>query len=297
MRLWVGKPVIESPGNRLAATRPQVTAAIAMGVVLSITIGACYDTTRCGAERCDGLDNDCDGRIDEAFTDLFGAFSSGEHCGSCNVACDEVFADATATECRLQDDDYRCVALACPAGERVRGGACVPETIALCAPCRSDEECKVFDEGSQCLAGDYCGQPCSITGPGSCPNGFVCTVDALTAAGALQDDGAQELAGAPQCVPSSGACECTPEQAGRSVGCVIDTQAGELCAGTRVCRDEGFGECRPALEEACNDLDDDCDGIIDPLRADIVRRCTGSTLIDGAFFGCCIGGSGRFRSA
>lgn len=39
-------------------------------------------------DKCDALDNDCDGTVDEGFTDDFGAYTMSEmHCGACGVDC------------------------------------------------------------------------------------------------------------------------------------------------------------------------------------------------------------------
>jgi hypothetical protein len=46
---------------------------------------------------------------------------------------------------------------------------------------------------------------------------------------------------------------------------VCGTDVGECVTGTRVCKDGVFGPCndKKPVTEACNDLDDDCDGVID----------------------------------
>ncbi|PZR06388.1 MAG: hypothetical protein DI536_30425 [Archangium gephyra] len=56
-----------------------------------------------GVEQCDGIDNDCDNRIDEDF-DLT---TSSAHCGQCNRACSAPFATTTcsASNCGITQCD------------------------------------------------------------------------------------------------------------------------------------------------------------------------------------------------
>jgi hypothetical protein len=210
-------------------------------LVLGLGLGGCYGSEPCGAERCDGRDNDCDGRSDEGFVDQAGDYTQLEHCGSCDVACAEVVPTALTTSCEAGDDgEYRCAAATCRDGEVIRDGACGVATLALCAPCDRDEECAAFDPASLCLDNGHCGQPCSAGDDSGCPPSFRCA-----------DIG--------QCEPNSGSCSCTSDQIGVALGCTLQSAQGAQCLGERVCSEAGLSACLPALEEQCNALDDDCD--------------------------------------
>ena len=210
-----------------------------------IGLTGCYGSEPCGIERCDGRDNDCDDRTDEGFVDSAGNYTQLEHCGACDVACADVVPTALTTSCEPGDDgEYRCEAASCAEGEVIRDGACGIASIALCAPCDRDEECAAFDPASLCLASGHCGQPCGTDGAMQCPRSFRCSPDG-------------------QCEPESGSCSCTRDQYGLTLGCTLENQAGARCLGERVCSEGGLGACMPAIEEQCNQFDDDCDGATD----------------------------------
>ncbi len=208
---------------------------------------AAGDGVECGdfvvdPERCDGLDNDCDGEIDEAFPQLGLACPTGE--GVCaaegvfrcapdgaGVLCDGAAGQPGVEVCNGLDDDcdgetdeeWPDVGQRCNVGQ----GACGGAGIVVCAA----------DGGTRCNA--QVGAP----GPEVC-NGRDDDCDGLTDEGA---DG-QPLAR-----------DCYEGPAG--------TQGIGLCRGGRsVCANGAYGECAgqvlPAAE-TCNNQDEDCNGRAD----------------------------------
>ncbi|MCC7539454.1 MAG: hypothetical protein IT379_24730 [Deltaproteobacteria bacterium] len=302
---------------------------VAALIATLVALAGCYDTKRCAedaVEVCDYEDNDCDGLVDEGFTDDDGHYATATSCGACNVVCSEAFPTAAETACGPATADppsrdasvrdatpggrdadpaeggprdgggdaggrdgggdtdaggrdggaaardgapptpsgvdpesmrYACRIVRCAEGEHLAGdpagrgaGACVPDTPVLCLPCETDDDCAVREPGARCLATESgatrCGRSCVLSAS-DCPAGYTCTPSGADA----------------QCVPSTGLCGCTDVMDGVLLGCLVESPTGELCAGQQECSEGIAGECRPALEEVCNDRDEDCDGEVD----------------------------------
>ncbi len=241
--------------------------------------GACQGTAVCqgpdgvqclGAdaevEVCDGIDNDCDGAVDEGFVDDRGGYGLLEHCGGCNRTCEGRFSFAEVIVCDADRDPPACVVGECADGHHLLGESlCVPLADVSCNPCHEDADCAAVSPGAACLQlGDpdhpetlqrVCGRDCAADGPYgvACPDGFLCR--------AMLSRGGREVE---QCVPTGGTCACRDNPDGFSVPCQVTNEddPGLVCEGRRGCDGDGFGDCAPPPDR-CDGLDNDCDGVVD----------------------------------
>jgi hypothetical protein len=188
-------------------------------------------------EACDGIDNDCNGNVDEAPIDA-------------NVGC-------------LTNDDGVCQAgtSLCIEGEIVCFGLAGP----------SDEICDGLDNDCDGLVdegpdGDLLVVPCyggpdDTEGHGLCTGGFrVCK------SGSFGECEEEVLPSLETCDGLDNDCNDVIDDAVPEAGRVCETDLPGLCArGITECNDDGEVVCVPSegAEEICDGIDNDCDDEID----------------------------------
>jgi hypothetical protein len=154
---------------------------------------------------------------------------------------------------------------------------CVPYVSLACLPCADDSQCA----GGRCVdieGAARCAAPCAADG--ACPAGYACD----------RPGGGEDAL----CLPETGSCDCDAARAGTERICAATNALG-TCYGTEVCDPAagGWNGCSApaAVDEVCNGLDDDCDGVVDdglppsrPCEVTVegVGTCTGTEICAGA---------------
>jgi MYXO-CTERM domain-containing protein len=189
---------------------------------------SCKPVFASGGEQCNGLDDDCNGAIDDNAT----CPTPGDVCyhGHCVPPCDKgEFPCIGNTVCDPKSNlcvDPTCVGVACKSGEVCHGGQCV-------APCTG----VVCPHGQSCVA-DACVDLCKGV---SCNQGEVCR-QGLCFAGCAACDGVSCDATS-KCDAPSGEC--------RDPSCPMGCPVGQFCD-MGSCKDDCVGAKCPSGEACMN---------------------------------------------
>jgi hypothetical protein len=267
-----GQPGVCAAGVRRCAQLPAGGAAL-----------QCLPVTGPSAEVCNGLDDNCDGQVDEGFDKLHDPL----HCGGPNdcTACAQGSACCTGRCADTRTDALNCGACghACAAGQGCCGSQCVDLTsnAASCGIC-----------GRACASGQVCrGGQCVPPVETDCANGVdddnngktdcqdaACDGKVCDATGGVCHNGV--------CSHETNCADGIDNDGDGLIDCADPDCKGQRCANNGVCTADG--KC--VVENCTNKIDDNGDGKIDcqdalacPAPAGLVQPlCCDVTWVDAA---------------
>ncbi len=244
----------------------------------------CFNSNA-GVEACDGIDNNCNGVIDEGFATQ----ADVNNCGACNHVCQ--FFQATP-HCSSSTCSF--TAADCNAGFHDLNGVQADGCEYQCSPtnggtekCDSvDNDCdgtvdETFNTQTDVNNCGRCGQVCAF--PHATPHcgSATCSFNPATdcAAGFVDADHNQLNGCEYQCTPTNGGVEICDGKDNDCNGLADDNtmDSGSACAATTppkgACIANGVTTCSMGVlvcagatdpvVETCNNIDDDCDGVKD----------------------------------
>jgi hypothetical protein len=233
------------------------------------------------------IDDSTDTTVPEDTTDAGGDCNGEAYCPcKANDDCDQGYCIDTpegsvcAETCleTCTKEGFACKTITFP-GSPDPVTLCVPKGGHLCNPCSSSTDCSsLADGGAACVdsgdAGAFCGASCNSDD--ACEVGYACK-------------SVKNIEGkdSKQCVPKDNAiCTCSATAIAKELSTTCYTGSGDAkCIGQRTCLANGKPGAPPggglsaclAPEpkiEACNAIDDDCDGETDESTCNDNNPCT-----------------------
>ena len=279
--------------------------------------GCEYPCTDTGPEQCDGVDNDCDGEVDETSCDD-GIACTVDVCnvqtGCHNAPLDMLCEDLNVCTTQHCDVDKGCVYSdaagncddndPCTLDDQCQSGVCSGAAVAKC--CLADADC---DDSNPCTMDSCDGDTLQCLNEASMMDGIACDLDGDGCTLDACQSGVCTQSGAVDCTGKAGECQtgaclsggplkfqCLVEQVPEGTGCDdgLFCTSGDACDAAGECVAQGATDCGQEAGQCgigiCDELADQCVVVSLPDETPCDADGDGCTVADACQNGQCAAG-------